>query len=312
MSGCGEDRGSGGEGGAAAAADAHPPAQGATGARKERREFQYSVLRYTPRATMRNEEVNIGVIVADRSAGRVHRRLIAKDDIERRNAEGLFPCPVLGALDAAACGDSGGGVTGDPVAALNRLHARYGQGQPAMRVTEPRYLHLPTHDHEGAAEWMYQTTLARRREMSEEQRTASMSGAEHPDWGEYWFASIQYVPDTVRDEAVNVGLAVADKASGRTIVRYVEGADREELGRGRFEGLWHIHPYERTSSVDDVDGYMRGIARPDISCVQCTPPRAASGRGAEGLADRLYARLVAHAPHHDGGRMRPLQERRGR
>ena len=137
-----------------------------------------------------------------------------------------------------------------------------------------------------------------------------MSGAEHPDRGEYWFASIQYVPDAVRDEAVNVGLAVADKASGMTIVRYVEGADREELGRGRFVGLGHLHPYECTSSVDDVDGYMRGIAEPDMSCVHCTPPRTASGRGAEGLADRLYARLVAHAPHHDGGRMRPLQEER--
>ena len=289
-------------------------AKGISGARAEWREYQYSVLRYTPMAAMRNEEVNIGVIVADRSACRVHRRLISEDDIERRNAEGLLPCPVLDALDVAACGDchrgGGGNGSGDPVAALRRLHTMYGSGHPALRVTEPRYLDLSTHDHEGAAEWMYQTTLARGRELSVEQRRISMSGAEHPDRGEYWFASIQYVPDAVRDEAVNVGLAVADKASGMTIVRYVEGADREELGRGRFVGLGHLHPYECTSSVDDVDGYMRGIAEPDMSCVHCTPPRTASGRGAEGLADRLYARLVAHAPHHDGGRMRPLQEER--
>ena len=35
---------------------------------------------------------------------------------------------------------------------------------------------------------------------------------------------------------------------------------------------------------------------PDMPRVQCAPPRTASGRGAEGLANRLYARFVAHAP----------------
>lgn len=257
---------------------------------------------------MYNEQVNIGVILADRDAGRIHRRLIERDDIERRNAEGLLPCPVLGALDAAACGDRDG--SGNPVGALNRLYARYGNGRDILRVTEPKYLHLTSHDHAGAAEWMYETTLSRSRELSEENRRTSTSGVEHPDKGEYWFAQILYVPDAIRDEAVNVGIAVADKASGRTIVRYAEGADRETLGTGRFEGLHHIHPYARTESVDDIDGYMRGIAKPDISCVQCTPPRTASGYGADGVVERLYRRLVAHAPHHDGGRLLPEERRR--
>ena len=35
---------------------------------------------------------------------------------------------------------------------------------------------------------------------------------------------------------------------------------------------------------------------PDMSRVQCAPPRTAPWRGAEGLANRLYARFVAHAP----------------
>ena len=280
----------------------------APNARKEWKEYQYSVLRYTPRASMHDEEVNIGVIVADRDARMVHRRLIAEEDIEKRNAEGLLPCPVLDALDAAACGDRDG--SGNPVAALDRLHAEYGRGRDIMHVEKPRYLHLPTHDHEGAVDWMYETTLAHGRELSEGRKKESMSGVKHPDRGEYWFSSIQYVPDSIRDEAVNVGLAVADKSTGRTIVRYVQGEDREMLGRGRFEGLWHIHPYERMSGVDDIDAYMRGIAKPDISCVQCTEPRAASGYGAEEVAERLYERLVAHAPHHDGGRILPCPRRR--
>ena len=290
-------------------ADTAEGRRAAPDARDEWRQYQYSVLRYMSKASMYNEHVNIGVILADRDAGMVHRRLIARDDIDRRNAEGLLPCPVLGSLDAAACGDRDG--SGNPVEALNRLYARYGSGQDILRVTEPKYLHLTALDHAGAAEWMYETTLSRSRELSEEIRKASMSGVEHPDKGEYWFARIQYVPDAFRDEAVNVGLAVADKASGRTIVRYAEGVDRERLGMGRFEGLHHIHPYERTSSVDDIDGYMRGIAKPDISCVQCTPPRTASGRGPEGVVERLHRRLVAHAPHHDGGRLLPRPRRRG-
>ena len=258
---------------------------------------------------MYDEKVNIGVIVADRDAHTVHRRLIAKDDIKRRNAEGLLPCPAIGALDAAACGNLDG--SGNPVAALERLHAEYGSGRGDMlRVAEPKYLHLTTHDHAGAAQWMYETTLTRSRELSEAGRKQSTSGVEHPDNGEYWFSSIQYVPDAIRDEAVNVGIAVADKSSGRTIVRYVEGEDREELGRGRFTALDHIHPYERRSSVDDVDGYMRGIAEPDLSCVQCTAERTASGRGPEDVVDRLYTRLVAHAPHHDGARLLPRPRRR--
>lgn len=258
---------------------------------------------------MHDEEVNIGVIVADHDARTVHRRLIAEEDIKRRNAEGLLPCPVLDALDAAACGNLDG--SGNPVAALERLHAEYGRDRgDIMRVTKPRYLHLPTHDHSGAVDWMYETTLTRSRELSEAGRKQSMSGIEHPDNGEYWFSSIQYVPDAIRDEGVNVGLAVANKATGRTIVRYVQGEDREMLGQGRFDGLWHIHPYERKSSVDDTDEYLRGIAKPDISCVQCTEPRAASGRGPEEVADRLYTRLVAHAPHHDGARLSPCPRRR--
>ena len=182
-SGGGRDRGRGDGGGADAAS-----AKGIPGARAEWREYQYSGAQDTPMATMRGEEVNIGVIVADRSAGRVHRR----------------------------------------------LRAMYGSGHPALRVTEPGYLHLPPHDHEGAAEWMYQATRPRGRELSVDQKRAGMSGAEHPDRGEHWFASIQYVPDAIRDEAVNVGLAVADKASGMTIVRYVEGAKGIDVApRGR-------------------------------------------------------------------------------
>ena len=278
-----------------------PGAAPSRDARSEPREYQYSVIRYTPKATMHDEEVNIGIILADRAAGRIHRRLITEADIKRRNAEGLLPCPAMYALGAAACGDK----SGDPVGALNRLHARYGRGRDVLCVTEPRYLHLPTHDHEGAAEWMYESTLSRARELSEGVKKVSMSGAEHPNAGEYWFASIQYVPDLIRDEAVNVGLALADKTTGRTIVRYAQGADREDLGRGRFEGLGHLHPYEREAGVDDIDAYMRGIAKPDMSCLQCTVPRTASGRRPGQLVERLYARLVAPAPHHDGGRFPP-------
>ena len=72
----------------------------------------------------------------------------------------------------------------------------------------------------GAAEWMYQTMLARSRETSGAQGTTSASGAERPGGGEQWFASIQHVPDTIRDEAVGAGPAAADKSSGKTIARY--------------------------------------------------------------------------------------------
>ena len=274
------------------------------------RKYHYSVLRYMPKASMHDEQVNIGIILADRDTGMIHRRLIAKEDIARRNAEGLLPCPAIGSLDAAACGHLDG--SGNPVAAVERLHGRHGTGGDMLRVPKPKYLHLTALDHEGAAEWLYETILARSRELSEELRKAATSGVEHPSRGEYWFSSIQYVPDAIRDEAVNVGIILADKTSHRTIVRYVHGEDREELGRGRFVALEHIHPYERTSSVDDIDGYMRGIAEPDLSCVQCTAEREASGRSPEGVVDRLYTRLVAHAPHHDGGRLLPGPSRHQR
>ena len=82
----------------------------------------------------------------------------------------------------------------------------------------------PAHGHGGgvggAAEWMYQTMLARSRETSGAQGTTSASGAERPGGGEQWFASIQHVPDTIRDEAVGAGPAAADKSSGKTIARY--------------------------------------------------------------------------------------------
>ena len=280
----------------------------AGGEREECRKYQYSVLRYTSKASMYDEEVNIGIILADRDAGIVYRHLITKDDIAKRDAEGLLPCPVIGFLDAAACGDRDG--SGNPEAALNRLHAEYGHDKDAMRITMPRYLHIPTHDHNGAAQWMYEATLTRNRKVSEEQTKASMSGVRHPDTGEYQFVSIQYVPDALRDEPVNVGLAVSDKSTGRVIVRYVEGADREMLGQERFGG-WIVQPYERVSSVHDIDDFMLNIAKPDISCVQCTPPRTASGRGAEAVLDELYTRLVSPAPHHDGGRLMPRPMRRG-
>lgn len=166
---------------------------------------------------MRGEEADVGVIAADRSAGRMHCRPMAKDDIEGRNADVLLPRPVPGALGAAACGDPG--------AAPSRLRARCGQGRPAMRATWPRCLHLPpprttAGGVDGAAEWMYQTMLARSRETSGEQGTTSASGAERPGGGEQWFASIQHVPDTIRDDAVGAGPAAADKSSGKTIARY--------------------------------------------------------------------------------------------
>ena len=268
--------------------------------------YPYSVVRLDTNASML-ERVNIGIILADRDEGKVHRRLISADEARQRDAEPLAPCPVAGAIGAAACGDG----SGDPAESLRRLHTQYGGSKEILRVTEPKCLWLEGYDHECAAEWLYETTIRHDRGLTDEHRERGASCKRHPNAGEYTFVVIQYVPDLTRDEAVNVGFALADAVSRRTIVRYASGGDLERLGTGRFAGAVHMPlAYERWSRVEDVDAYLRDIAEPDMSSLRCSEPREAHGSGPGPVLDRLYARLVAHAPHHDGGRLLPQSARR--
>lgn len=295
--------------------------------------LSYSVVRHDPPRSAW-ESVNIGIILADPDTGSVHRRLLTADEAERRSAEAIAPRGSLaGLLEAAG---ARGGRTGDPAAALRDLHSRYGNGDDVLRVAEPRALSPPSHAREpaGAAEWLYESLVSPRRHVradggttegaggaGEEARprdrrepaaaAAAGDGAAHPAEagdrtageadGRYTFAACQYVPDAARDEPVNFGVAMADSASRAMSIRHARGGELAGLGRHRFDGLWFARSYERRGRVDDVALYMREIAEPDVSSVRCTAPRPvhAGGRPEEAL-DRLFARLVAPAPRHDG------------
>lgn len=101
------------------------PLPGAPQAHAKRRECRYPVPGCTPRAPMRGEGADVGVIAADRSAGRIRRRPMAKDDVEGRNAGGLLPRHVPGALGAAAGSDR---RRGGPWAARGRPRAASAPG----------------------------------------------------------------------------------------------------------------------------------------------------------------------------------------
>lgn len=287
-------------------------------------DYTYSVLRYDSPGS-RWEPVNIGIVLGDPDTGIIHRRLMTAGESMQRSAEALAPCPVVNALDPGECGTDGNN-SGDPAGRLSALHEKYGaQSTDILRVTEPRALWLPSYDHEGAVAWCYETMVSHgRRGRRRTAATAPPSedagkdapcagggaggagaGIADPHKNNYTFVVVQYVPDAVRNEPVNVGVIVADSASGKCIVRYAAGEDLERLGTGRFNGLDFALSYEREARVADADAYLKEIAEPDISSLHCTPPHKASGPGPRQVLDTLYDRIVAPAPHHDGARRHP-------
>ena len=269
---------------------------------EEQRDYTYSVVKYDPPRS-RWETVNIGIVLADAGTGIVHRRLLTAGESMQRSAEALVPCPAINALDPDECGTGGERGGGDPADRLRALHAKYGaRNADILRVTEPRHLWL-SRNHEGAAAWCYETMVSHDRGRGGLDRDAGGAGAAaDPHDGKYTFVAVQYVPDAIRDEPVNVGVIVADSASGRSIARYATGSDLERLGTERFSGLDFALSYERETRVDDPAAFLRDIAEPDISCLHCTPPRKASGPSPKLVLDTLYDRIVAPAPHHDGAR----------
>lgn len=261
----------------------------------------YSVARYRPPRSGPDEEVNVGIILADIAAGAMYRRFLSAGEAARRSAECLPARAVADAaksIGAAMSMDDSRGRGGGAAGRLCRLSAMCGRlAAGGTRVTRPRALSLPLHDHDGAAAWCYNTMVSRGRRAASVAASASASTAP----GRYTFAAIQHVPDAARNEPVNVGVAVADSLSQSTIVRYASGTDLDCLGGGRFDGLDVFHSYEGETKVGDNAGpYLRGLAQTSVSCVRFTPPRAAPGDDPKRTLGELYKRLAAPAPHHVG------------
>lgn len=112
------------------------------------------------------------------------------------------------------------------------------------------------------------------------------------------YVVVRYVPDPARDEATNIGVAVASDNHGEFRMRFLEGFTGKGLPN---EVKPHLRTFRRQLkdeapgyfSSTTPESYLQQLSRDLHNSIQFTQPKAVKVSDLESTVETLYAELVA-------------------